>query len=332
MGKISTNELFDLYFNSPEIAGTSIQTNRRQIDKPQLYVYEKEIGKELIDMDVDDLFGLIQELCNKRKGKKVEYVVSHASYDQLSTILRAVFNYYIDNIEVIRNPLNDKRMRGKEAVKRLAEGFDTFSWKNVEDVIRQLHIDREQDSADYIELIMLMYYSGFACSDEIINLKADMINHEDHTVSFPNGRFIRLTDRCYELLMKFADLDVMPWVRGDFALVPWHGGFFKFIVRPSQVYKVNERPISMMRNQLNHVLSVYVNDKYDTKINYRILYLLGFYDFLVKKYGEERTEEMFNSYRNSDDVRDILDAAKEYDFQIDSISHIKRALRPFIKA
>lgn len=331
MGKLHTKEIFDLFFNSPGVSGTSLQINRRQIDKPELYAYEIEIGKELIDMDIDELFGLIREIRNKRRGKQVEYIISHSSYEQISSILRAVFNYYIDNVEVIKNPFNDKRMRGMEAVKRLSEGLDIFSWENVEDIIKRLHEDMSCDEADYIELIILMYYCGFKNAEEIITLKGDMVNHDDHTVNMSDGRVVWLTDRCYELLMKFDSLDTISRWRTDFSLVPWHDGMFKFIVRPSQVYNVNGRSLKEMSTKLNHIISVQVNDRYNTRINYRILYLLGFFDFIVEKYGENRTKEMFSSYRNSDDVKAILDAAKEYNLNMDSISQIKRAMSPFIE-
>ena len=46
MAKISTKELFDLYYES--VKGTSAEKTRPQIDKPELYAYEMKIGKELL--------------------------------------------------------------------------------------------------------------------------------------------------------------------------------------------------------------------------------------------------------------------------------------------
>ena len=125
MGIISTKELLDRYYASD--AGTSAETTRSQIDKPELYAYEMKIGKELIDMDVDDLFGLIFEFRNKRKGKEIEYMISHSSFDQLSTLLRAIFNFYIDNIQPIRNPLNDKRMKAKKQLRDWRRAENLFA-------------------------------------------------------------------------------------------------------------------------------------------------------------------------------------------------------------
>ncbi len=329
MGIKPTSEILEAYYQS--VAGTSAAGTRSQIDKPELYAYEMKIGKELIDMDVDDLFGLIFEFRNKRKGKEIEYMISHSSFDQLSTLLRAIFNFYIDNYQPIRNPLNDKRMKGKEAAKRLAQGRKPFRWAAVQDIIRKLHSDFDDDNADYVELILLLFYNGFSKADDIVTLQADMINHHYKTVKFED-RTIRLSDRCYELLMKFNKMDIIAGWRGDYILASWNGSFFKFIVRPSQEYKLSERPKTAMCDIINRCIATKVNDKYDTKINYHILYMLGFYEYIVAKHGDERTNEMITSYRNSEDVAELMSLAEEYGVVVDNVSHLKRYLRPFITA
>lgn len=329
MGKITTKEILDGYYES--VAGTSAALTRVQIDKAELYAYEMKIGKEFIDMDVDDLFGLIIELKNKRKGKEINYMISHSSYDQISTLFRAIFNWYIDNVEIIKNPLNDKRMKGKEATKRLAQGREPFRWKIVEDVIKKLHQEKDQDNADYIELIMLMFYNGFSKAEEVVKLQENMIDHRNHTVKLP-GRTVHLSERCYELLQKFHNMEEIEGWRGNYLMASWNGSYFKFIIRQSQEDKLNERPMTAMCDILNRALAVNVNDRFGIKINYHILYLLGFYDFIVSKYGEERTSEMLTSYRNSEDVTALMSAAREYGVEVDNISHLKRYLRPFIEA
>ena len=329
MGLISTKELLDRYYAS--VVGTFAETTRNQIDKPELYAYEEKIGKELIDMDVDELYGLIFEFKSKRKGKEIEYMISHSSFDQLSTLLRAIFNYYIDNIHPIRNPLNDKRMKGKEATKRLAQGRKPFRWSAVNDIIVKLHKDYDEDNADYVELILLLFYNGFSKADDIVTLKANMINHYYKTVKFEN-RTIKLSDRCYELLMKFNKMEMIAGWRGDFLLASWNGSFFKFIIRPKQATTLNERPKTAMCDIINRCIATKVNDRYDTKINYHILYLLGFYEYIVAKHGEQKTNEMITSFRNSEDVTELMTLAEEYGVQVDNVSHLKRYLRPFIVA
>ena len=329
MGLISTKELFDRYF--ADLEGTTKALTRANIDKPEVYAYEQKIGKELIDMDVDDLFGLINELKQKRKGQEISYMISYASYDQTATILRSIFEWYIDNITPIKNPLNDKRMKGSAAVARLAKDREPFRWSVVEEVIRNLHHDKDEDNADYIELILLLFYCGFSKAEEIVQMKAEMINHRNHTVRV-SGRTIWLSERCYLLLEKFNNLQEVPAWRGKFAVVSWHNSYFKFLVRPSNESSIDKRPMSSMCDIINRAIATNVNDAYGVKINYNILYYLGFYDFLVSKYGEDATDNMLISVRDSDAVQCLMNAAEEYGIDVNNISHLKRNMRPFVRA
>ena len=328
MGKISTTELLDNYFAS--IAGTPAEKQRPVIDKPELYAYEQQIGKELIDMNVDDLFGLINEINNKKNGKEIPFMTAHYSFDHLTVLLRAIFNFYIDTVEPIKNPLYDKRMKGKEATKRLAQDKIVLRFDYIQGIIDKVHRDaNSEDRADYVELIMLMYYSGFENAEEIVNLKGSEINHRNRTVTLP-GRTVQLTDRCYKLLQKFDGIDELNEWRTYF-LTTYRGGYFKFIVQEKQLNNFDDRDFRSVCNMLNRQISVMVNQPYNTKINYSILYWLGFYDYVVKKHGEKETNKMLLSFRDSDDVTKLMSCAREYGIKVDNISHLKRFLRPFVK-
>ena len=328
MGKISTTELLNNYFES--IKGTPAEKQRPVIDKPELYAYEQQIGKELIDMDVDDLFGLINEINNKKNGKEIPFMTAHYSYDHLTVLLRAIFNFYIDTVEPIKNPLYDKRMKGKEATKRLAQDKIVLRFDYVQGIIDKVHRDANSENrADYVELIMLMYYSGFENAEEIVNLKGSEINHRNRTVTLP-GRTVQLTDRCYELLQKFDGIDELNEWRTYF-LTTYRGGYFKFIVQEKQLDTFDDRDFGSVCNMLNRQISVMVNQPYNTKINYSILFWLGFYDYVVKKHGEKETNKMLLSFRDSDDVTKLMSCAREYGIKVDNISHLKRFLRPFVK-
>lgn len=327
MGKISTTELLDKYFES--IKDTPAVKQRVIIDKPELYAYEQKIGKELIDMDVDDLFGLINEINNKKNGKEIPFMTAHYSFDHLTVLLRAIFNFYIDTVEPIKNPMYDKRMKGKEATKRLAQGKETLRFDYVQSIIDKVHNDTTEDRADYVELIMLLYYSGFENAEEIATFKGSAINHRNRTIAM-TGRTVQLTDRCYELLQKFEGIDELVEWR-TYYLTTYRGGYFKFIVQEKQLDEFDDRDIRSICNMINRQISVYVNQPYNTKINFSILYWLGFYDSIIKKYGEEETNRMLLSFRNSDDVTKLMNCARDYGVKVDNISHLKRFLRPFIK-
>lgn len=77
--KISTKELFDMFFNEKD--KENAKKTRPQIDRPEVYEYEKKIGKQLIEMDVDELFEMISSFNGNRKytTNTVNFSVSYSS-------------------------------------------------------------------------------------------------------------------------------------------------------------------------------------------------------------------------------------------------------------
>lgn len=328
MAKKPTKELMDEFFASHD--GDTIIRMRSQVDRDELYEYEKKIGKQLIEMNVDELFEMIMSFkANNRKNAK--FMVSHSSYAQISYLFRAIFNYYIDNVEVVRNPFNDPRMKGREANKRLAQNRDTLTWDFVKEILGYIHRDFEQDKADYIECIIQLFYNGFSNVEEIVNLTKDDINFKNKTVLL-RGRTVQLSDRCYDLLVKVHNMDILDGWRGDFLMASWHGNYFKYPIRPKNEYDFADKTSIGVGSILNRYLSENVNKKYDTKFNYHNLFYLGFFDHVAAKVGRERANELVTSYRSSEDATELMEFANNYGVRIDNVSHLKRALQPYISA
>lgn len=328
--KISTKELFDRFFEEKD--ESNAKKTRAQIDRPEVYEYEKKIGKQLIEMDVDELFEMILSFRGNRSmntSSTSSFSVSYSSYDQIASMYRSLFNYYIDNIEVIKNPFNDKRMRGTQAAQRLAKSKEPFNKELVDRIIENLHKDFESEHAMYYECILLLFYNGFAKAEEIVLLDEDMISRKDRTVRLP-GRTITLSERCFELLEHVHQMETMEGWRGDFAMVSWRGHYFKYIVRPKKANELQSRDMSEIANVINRAIIVNVKKKYNVDINYRLLYLLGFYESLKIKYGDERAKELVISIRNSKDAADLMEAARIYGIVVDNVTHLKKNLRPFI--
>ena len=326
MGKIPTNELLDNFFASPD--GAKYASHRKIIKETQLYAYELKIGKDLVDMDADDLVGFFTDMDTRRNGADSNIISSNSTLDQAVVIYRRVFDYYINEYELIRNPFRDKKLKGTEFIKNISKGRERLTWKMVEDIIQRLHTDNANHiRADYLELIILLYYNGFENATEIVEMQESDINHRAKTVLLP-GRTIHLSDRCYTLLTKF---NAMTEGWRNYVLVSWHGSYFKFIVRASNEYDIDDRPLKAMRENINVYLCKYVNNEYNTHINYSNLYLLGFYDFLKNKFGEDKVNEMLLSNYDSDSVQQLQQSAREYGFKFENVSHLKRRLRMFVK-
>ena len=283
MGKVSTEKLLDSFFGNPE--GAKYASKRKLIREEQLYEYEMEIGKELVDMDADEIIGFLSNMKTRRNSAETNTVMNNYSLDQVLVIYRKVFDYYIEEFEVIKNPFRNPKRRGTELYNRLYENKERFSWEMVEDIIRKLHSGDNQARADYIELIMLLYYNGFENATEIVEMQERDVNQS----------------------------------------------YFKFIVRASKADEIDERPLKVMRENINVYLCKYVNNEYNTHINYSNLYLLGFYDYLVGKFGEDRVNEMLLSNYDSEAVQQLQQTAREYGFKYENVSHLKRRLRMFVK-
>ena len=328
MGKISTKQLFENYYEANR--GTNKEIQMRYIEKPELYAYEMEIGKELVDLNVDELLDLIDKILNTKYGNDVKYILAPQSYDRVASLFRTLFNFYIETTDIIRNPFVDKRMSSKEAMKRFSAGKEVLRYDYVQKVINQLHADLEPDRADYVELIILLYYCGFDRTEDILEVKEGMIDHKNKVAMLP-GRRIQLNDRCYTLLEKFHNMRQIEGWR-NYLIVPYRNSYFRFIVQKNKADTFDDRSIEEMRNNINGKLAVHVNSKYNGIIlNYRNLYWLGFFDYLVKKYGEEKTTEIITSTRSHEDSAIIMAAAREYGVRQDNTTYIRKFLYPYVK-
>ena len=98
MAEYTTKQLFDMFFAQKD-ENTAYKT-RPQIDRPEVYAYEKKIGKQLVDMDVDELFEMILTFNGDRRAANTSYSISYSSYDQIASLYRTFFNFYIDTVDV----------------------------------------------------------------------------------------------------------------------------------------------------------------------------------------------------------------------------------------
>lgn len=326
MSRKDTASLLDEYFTTrPETTAKKI---RGQIDRPELYAYEKEIGKPLVDMESQEIAEMIKTFSNKSFSNKV-YKMSYRTYDTLLSILRDFFNWYIDNYEVIKNPCNDKKIKGRNVVALFADDVKIFDKDAMEEAIERIRNDQIEEYADYQEAIIRMFYEGFPEAIDIVNLKEDDINHEKKT-AIVKGREIQLSDRLYELLAKINHMDEYPAHRGSYLLLSYRGSYFKFPTRAKFEKEFNDRPPEYWAGHISRLFNRDIKNKLDININARTLYLRGFYDYMVNKVGQEETDRLIMSIRNSDDSRKIMSLAEEYGVVEQNVTTLKKVLMPFV--
>jgi len=326
-GKPDTATLLDEYFQTkPKTTATKI---RGQIDRPELYAYEKEIGKSLVDMEPTEIALMIKSFINKSFSSN-SYKISYRTYDTLLSFLRDFFNWYIDNYEIIKNPCNDKRIKGRNVASLFPEEENNvFDKETMEETITKIRNSQLEEYADYQEAIMRMFYEGFPEALDIVNLKEGDINHEKKT-AMVRGREIQLSDRLYELLVKIHNMEEYPAHRGSYLMLSYRDSFFKFPTRAKFEDEFNQRPPEYWAGHISRIFNRDIKNKLDMNINARTLYLRGFYDYMVDKIGQKETDDLVMSFRNSDNTRKIMALAKEYGIVEQNVTILKKVLMPFV--
>ena len=326
MSREDTAFLLDEYFKTKP--ATTVKKIRGQIDRPELYEYEKSIGKPLVDMEPQEIVDMIKSFKNRSYSNKV-YRVSYRTYDTILSFYRDFFNWYIDNYEVIKNPCNDKKIRGNNVIDILDSSVKAFTKDDMEDVITKIRNNDIEEYADYREAIMRLFYEGFPQAIDIVNMKDEDINHEKKTVMV-RGREIQLSDRLYELLKKIHSTEEFPAHRGNYIMSSYRGSYFKFPSREKYEDELDLRDPEYWAMYIGRMFNRDIKNKLNININARMLYLLGVYDFMVKSVGQEETNRLIMSVNNSEDTRKIMALAKEYGIVEQNVTTLKRMLMPFV--
>lgn len=331
MAKVETQELMNQFFSEqPESYQKKV---RPQVDRTELYAYEIEIGKQLIDMDVDELFGMLQTFRDSRGGGSAGDKSIVKSYSQIASCYREIFEYYMDHYGItIRNPWFDKRMKGVAATNRLKIGTEPFTKQKLNEIIDKVQAKYSSvnpERADYIELILLLFYNGFANPKEVIQLRENDIDFRTKSIALP-GRIAELSSRCFSLLTHIHGLDVIAGGVYPLKFESWHGSYFKFCIRLSNIDTFQSKTENDMATIINQKISRDVARTFNVEINYRKLYYLGVYDFIVKKVGEDTAKELINSYRDKALSKQLEIIVQEYGTQYDNISQLKKILMDYI--
>ena len=105
-----TKEYLNRYLDTkPEKTRIKI---RKMIDRDEVYRFEEKLGKTIFEMDVDEIIAMLQTFNRRSRGKTK---ISYRTMDAIISLFRGLFNWYIENVEVVKNPFNSKKLRGRSA-------------------------------------------------------------------------------------------------------------------------------------------------------------------------------------------------------------------------
>ena len=279
----TTRGLLDsFYANKMDAIAETVKT---MIDKPFLFEYEESIHTKLMDMNEDQLLELINIILHHKQGKSDSMYLSMRSYDNVRNALYRLFDFYIET-HPMRNPFSTLKLKRENVRKYLAANKKVFSMDDVKDLIASMVFDYGPEQAGYLEMLLLLFYSGFKNYQEIVDITETSILWKSKSIRL-QGRTIHLTDRCFDLFQKYYYSD---YVQGKYKLLyitKWKQCVFPFMVQASLRDKMVEYEEKDVKTLLVQQYSYYILKPYKTKISYHTMFYLGLYDRLVQKYGLE---------------------------------------------
>ena len=329
MGVISTNELFDSYFARKEAEGVDVRRLRGMVDRKEVFEYEKKIGKDLIDMNAVELLDMVKTFNADYFG--TEFLMSPSTYAAISLQYRQIFDFYHRNYKMILNPWMEPITKGRKAIVYLAMHTQPYTFEMVQDIVRKVYNDvSSTERAQYIECMILLHHEGVRDADEIIGLKNKDVDIRTGTIRLPVNRTVTLSQRALELLYT---VHRMTKLESRFLMVPWHDGYYRYSVRKKDADTFDDWTREAVAAKLTHDFSRFIQQPYGLKMNAVTLYLLGFYDFLVSRFGQEGADSMILSEKDAEAYERIEFAAREYGVSMYSnATKIKQALFLYVKS
>lgn len=332
MAVITTEQLMKEYFAEQERQGKDVRRNQSQLDRPEVYAYEQKIGKQLVEFDADEILEMISTFQNKKN--KFAYAeegpkMSANSYKRYISGYKQIFLFYVKHHELVRSPYDDPKLKGINIHIHRAESRDRLTWAKVEGILNRLSTKYEYERVCYFELIIRLFYDGFANAHEIINMKEADINTRRREVTVP-GRIVRLSERTYQLLLENHKATQMDVHRTKMDMMSWHGSYMKFFVHNGRVSDFSAIDVISVARKITVPISSTIPKDFGISLSFRRLYLLGFYDYLVRNTSEERAKEMILAKSSPAAQEEFMALVDAYPVITDNVFVLKQSLVEFI--
>lgn len=332
MGKLSTREILDRFYESGVYSSTRIANVKKLIDIPILFEYEQMVGKEMVDMDKDEFIYLVRALLTKTLStdKREPFILS--DYKIIRTCLIAICEWYSYEVEPITIWLRSPDLKGGDGLmKLLSISSAPLTWKQLQDIFNDMRRQGIEDRADYTELVAGLFYCGFYQTSEVVNFKERDINFRANTIALP-ARKVKINDRTMALLQANHQAYQYRTARRVISMRSWRDSYMHFIVDPKMEDDFDNRSENIITILINKLLSEHIRNNYGIKVTFKNIFWLGCYDYIVRRCGEKRANELILSTRNSDDITELLTYTNEFGASHLGISpaEIKTHLRMFI--
>lgn len=325
--RISTKELFDSYSKSEKPSPNLM----KMINNDFAYEYEQRLEKQLVDMTPDEICAFIVEYRTKllNEGKTL-YTNMYSSFGAMIALYRKIFDYYIMNYEIIRNPMVGVSV--DHVFELFMQGNEPYSRKDIDMAIQKIYSsDLDEMKKRHLELIFGLAYDGVSTPQEVMLFREEDINHKKRTVRLP-GKVVQLTERTYSLLV---DLHQIEEIEGNYhfstIMASWRGSYFKLRIRESTQDSFDKKSLETVAAKIVYDINRYAKTAVDGKISFNLAYMCGFFDNLVNKYGIENITNMVKSLRDANAIEILSREATLYGVPFDNITQLKNKLRIFVK-
>jgi len=300
--------------------------------RDEIFDYEKKLGKQIFDMSPEELAPLVIDVAKPINGKNKEMITS-ATLASTRTHMSNVFDFYIKHGKVIENPFRNEALNNESLAQMADSQVKRLTLKEFNAAIALLYEKNWKERAEYIECILLMYFCGFATASEILSFKEEHIDFNEKTVKFP-GKVIHLSDRCFDLLVKIHNTDIIQVEIGrdnvkTYVLSSYDGSYFKMMGYGEKARTCDKRDIRDAQTMINRYVRECAEDAGCT-MNYHMIYNLGFYYHTVKAWGKEEANRVIMSKQIRADIEKLKKLAANYGAAYANYSVFRRKLSKYV--
>lgn len=287
---------------------------------------EKSLGKNILEFNNDDIFEFFKVCYDEEIAKSYSMAARHA--DVTSSIYKKFFEWYIDNIELIRNPV-DSSLR-----KRIKDYMESnipcvLTKEEVDSALAEIPKRVDPDYTKYIELIVRLFYEGIQVSKDLLLVKWEDFDYAQKTLSY-NGAKLKLSERLCELL-KYNDneTDIIIY-RHLLKAERFRNSLIKVFIRDRDG-DIDNRKIESLATVIDTMYKRNFCEAVGFDHSYKQVYYCGLYNHIVNVMGKEEADRTIRSRDRTGDNTAFKKALASYGVNLESgVTAFKNALVQYI--
>lgn len=310
---VSTKEVIAAYLEYKGM--TDVIKYSSQIDRPEIYAHEEKLGKDIFHMTSEELFEMIMSFGNNASSSgENRYSMPITTVLHLVSSLRNVFDFYIRNYEVIINPFHDPMWKGKALANKVASYGKDFTFDDFNHIIERIQEEFSGNysiRADYYECILQLIYNGVFDAQEIAQIKPEDIDFDKRMLRI-RGQWMKVSDRCFELIETVTRVTYLPSQLGHYNLVTWQDNWFKYPCKSLKNNPYERYNLMEVGRSINRAIIQGVKKPIGLTFTLRKIFFLGFYNFMINKRGKEEADRIIMADKDVELAAKLKEDVAEY--------------------